>query len=376
MFLALPSLLASFLPSVLPSFFPFILPARGNAPDPSPRSAPSIPRPLTPRLAGPPKLSSASLSDPIIAAISRCGYGRVRRVTDVTPPGTRSTHMRYDTDEGPVFCKRSPLPLEVLSAEATSLRVMGSAALAGGYLRVPAALGCGSLPFGGSYLLLEWVEPSRVLGLLPSTQEELGCGLAALHSAPQPPPRRGFGFECDTHLDGLRQDNRWMDTYADFFVARRLKPQLSALASRVGSEPSLHRLADPVLSAADVLLRELADPPALLHGDLWMGSVGANSAQQPVLYRGACWYGLPEFDLAAGSVYGSLGASFYRAYHAQRPQAPGFEERQDLFCLYHILNHLNLEATGSGHRGAKLTRREYSEKALELMKRIAAAGQR
>ena len=31
-------------------------------------------------------------------------------------------------------------------------------------------------------------------------------------------------------------------------------------------------------------VRDLADPPALLHGDLWMGNVGANAAEQPILY--------------------------------------------------------------------------------------------
>ena len=195
------------------------------------------------RCAGAPQLSASSLSDPIVAALSRQGYGRVRGVTDVTadPSTSSSSHLRYDTDEGPVFCKRSPLPPEVFASEATSLRVMRSAALTGGYIRVPRTLGSGSLPLGGSYLLLEWIEPSQVLGLLPATQEEvlanlrifhplanpprafspelptcehaappwrpsqLGLGLAALHSAPQPPPRRGFGFECDTHLGRWQQ---------------------------------------------------------------------------------------------------------------------------------------------------------------------------
>ena len=86
-----------------------------------------------------------------------------------------SSHLRYDTDEGPVFCKRSPLPPEVFASEATSLRVMRSAALAGGYIRVPRTLGSGSLPLGGSYLLLEWIEPSQALGLLPATQEEVSA---------------------------------------------------------------------------------------------------------------------------------------------------------------------------------------------------------
>jgi len=322
---------------------------------------------------------SASLSDPIIAALSRQGYGRVRSVTDVTnaSPGASSTHMRYDTDEGPVFCKRSPLPPEVFASEAASLRVMRAAALAGGYLRVPEALGSGSLPLGGSYLLLEWIEQPQALGTSPATKEELGYGLAALHSAPQPPPRRGFGFECDTHLGRWRQDNRWVALHSDFFVARRLRPQLEALQAAGGARSeqlyTVGRLQERALEAADVLLRDLADPPALLHGDLWMGTVGANERQQPVLYGAACWYGLPEFDLATSAAWGSLGSAFYDAYHAQRPRSSGFEERQDLYTLYHYLSHLNLEAVGYGHRGAVEEPRVYYERVCELMRRVIAA---
>lgn len=135
---------------------------------------------------------------------------------------------------------------------------------------------------------------------------------------------------------------------------------------------SLGLLSEPVLCAADVLLRDLADPPSLLHGDLCMSNVGANSAQQPVLYGAACWYGLPEFDVATSTAFGSLGSAFYEAYHAQLPRSTGFEERQDLYKMYQYLNHLNLNAAGSGRRGAKEEPRFYYERVCDLMKRVVA----
>lgn len=246
-------------------------------------------RPRCPSRSAAPQLLESSLPDPIVAALSKRGCGRVRRVTQVMGSTSTSTvHLRYDTDEGPVFCKRSALPEEIFSAQSTSLRVMRSAALMGGRLRIPEPLGFGSLPLGGSYLLLEWIEGSHVLGLLPSTQEEasphaqtlmlffgsprclwlsphltsippmqLGHGLAALHAAPQPPPRRNFGFECDTYLGTTRQDNRWTVSFSRFFIQRRLEPQLDLLISSANPlrVADILQLRERVLGAADLLLR-------------------------------------------------------------------------------------------------------------------------
>ena len=44
-----------------------------------------------------------------------------------------------------------------------------------------------------------------------------------------------------------------------------------------------------------------------------------------------------------------FGGEFWDAYHALIPKAPGFEERKQLYLLYHYLNHYNL--FGSGYYG-------------------------
>jgi len=41
-------------------------------------------------------------------------------------------------------------------------------------------------------------------------------------------------------------------------------------------------------------------------------------------------------------LFGCLPESFYRAYHEAFPLNPGYEERRDIYNLYHMLNHLNL----------------------------------
>ena len=44
-----------------------------------------------------------------------------------------------------------------------------------------------------------------------------------------------------------------------------------------------------------------------------------------------------------------FSGEFWDAYHALIPKAPGFEERKQLYLLYHYLNHYNL--FGSGYYG-------------------------
>ena len=84
--------------------------------------------------------------------------------------------------------------------------------------------------------------------------------------------------------------------------------------------------------------------PALLHGDLWGGNVIVGPGGAPALIDPAVYYGDREADLAMTRLFGgfSFSPSFYAAYAAAWPLSPGWQERVDLYNLYHLLNHLNL----------------------------------
>ena len=53
-------------------------------------------------------------------------------------------------------------------------------------------------------------------------------------------------------------------------------------------------------------------------------------------------FGLRETDLAMTELFGRLPQSFYDVYRDVFPQNPGYEERKQIYNLYHLLNHLNL----------------------------------
>lgn len=72
----------------------------------------------------------------------------------------------------------------------------------------------------------------------------------------------------------------------------------------------------------------------------------ADEHNKPVLVDPACYYGWPEADLAMTKMFGGYPSEFYRSYQQARSLEPGFEDRVDLYNLYHWLNHLNLFGSG------------------------------
>jgi len=62
----------------------------------------------------------------------------------------------------------------------------------------------------------------------------------------------------------------------------------------------------------------------------------------PWLIDPAAYVGHAEADLAMTELFGGFGRSFYEAYKETAGLDPGYQDRKDLYNLYHLLNHLNL----------------------------------
>lgn len=218
---------------------------------------------------------------------------------------------------------RTGTPADFFPAERDGIEALG----AGGEVRVPEVNGCAS-----SFILMEWLPPA---GPGPDDAEQLGRQLAGLHSRAV----TGFGFSRDNYCGLTPQDNtRHTDGHV-FFAQCRLGAQCRR-AHDAGLLPSHDRRRLEWLS--DNLRRWIpAQPPSLVHGDLWTGNIHF-STQGPVLIDPAAHHGWGEADLAMTHLFGAMAPPFYAAYDEVRPLEPGFEERTPLYNLYHLLNHLNL----------------------------------
>jgi protein-ribulosamine 3-kinase len=191
------------------------------------------------------------------------------------------------------------------------------------HARVPQVLDHGANG-GKAFIRLEFLQLQR-----GGDWSELGRMLAKLHRVTGP----RFGWHRDNYIGLAAQKNAWHDDWAEFFLECRLRPQ----ASKAGlSLPSLR------------LLEGHKPQPSLLHGDLWSGNAGF-TAEGPVLFDPAVYYGDREADLAMTELFGGFPREFYAAYNEAWPLDPGYEKRKHLYNLYHLLNHLNL--FGSGYLG-------------------------
>jgi fructosamine-3-kinase len=89
-------------------------------------------------------------------------------------------------------------------------------------------------------------------------------------------------------------------------------------------------------------------PASLLHGDLWGGNWLVTDSGEPALIDPAVYHGHREAELAFTELFGGFPSTFYAAYQQTWPLERGYEDRKELYNLYHLLNHLNLFGEGYG----------------------------
>ena len=256
---------------------------------------------------------------------------------------------RLETDRGPLFCKwHDAPPPGMFAAEAEGLAAMRAA---GADLHVPEPLAWRDGEEGGpGFLVTSWLERGR-----PGADFDtrLGEGLAALHTASAP----RFGFSRDGYCGTTPQPNSWLPRWVDFYRTRRLGHQTRLARDGGRLDGAQAALLERLLGRLDELLADDGEPPALIHGDLWSGNLYAGEDGLPALVDPAAHYAHREAELGMMTLFGGFSDRVYAAYHAARPLAPGWRERNGLYQLYHVLNHLNLFGGGYGAQALALARR-------------------
>ena len=209
--------------------------------------------------------------------------------------------------------------------DAFAAEAEGLAALRAAGMRAPEPFAHG-VAGGRAYLVL---EPLDLKGRKDFAA--LGRMLAQAHRKPGP----RFGWHRDNYIGATPQPNGWCDGWSEFWMERRVRPQLE-LAKRNG-----FAIDPPKID----LLENHRPAPSLLHGDLWSGNAGF-TAEGPVVFDPAVYYGDREADLAMTELFGGFPREFYRAYEGAWPLGEGYRRRKHLYNLYHLLNHLNLFGGG------------------------------
>ncbi len=261
--------------------------------------------------------------------------------------GCTDTAFKLVTDKLSCFVKTAPASaLPRHRAEADGLRAIEAT----GFLRTPEVWFCGTILKSTSCLVLEWLNlgkgDARAWGAM-------GEGVAQLHGVKD----TNFGWKRESYLGGTSQNNQPCGQWADFFCEQRLAPMLAALGKRGNGTPR----AEILITTARKLLKAAPAKPCLIHGDLWSGNVAFLETGTPVVFDPASCFAVPEFDLGIARLFGGFPPPFYEAYEAQIPAADGWEARNELYELYHILNHALLFGgayhTEAAERTARLCER-------------------
>jgi len=251
-----------------------------------------------------------------------------------------------------LFLKTGPVAAaDMFLAEAEGLSELASA----NAVRVPEVLAMGT-DASTAFLALEWLPFERADS---QCERLLGEQLASLHRA----TRNRFGWHRDNTIGLTPQQNLWSADWVEFFREHRLGFQLT-LAAKNGFTGELQDHGARLMECLPVLFDDYEPEASLLHGDLWGGN-WASSGGLPVIFDPAVYYGDRETDLAMTRLFGGFGRAFYDAYESAWPLQRGNRKRNDLYQLYHVLNHLNLFGSGYLNRAIKLMEGLYSGSVLK-----------
>ncbi len=245
------------------------------------------------------------------------------------------------TNLGNYFVKLNQANLvEMFVAEAKGLLQMQAT----NTIKVPQPICYGTVN-DRAYLVLEWLDLSKNMH---QDWSFMGEKLALMHGFSvanlqlnQPldqPLDQSFGWVMNNTIGSTPQLNPWTKNWAKFFAEERIGYQMQLAQRRGGQFPETSKVVEAVYQA----LSNHQPQPSLVHGDLWGGNAAITNAGEPVIFDPATYVGDREVDLAMTKLFGGFPKEFYQGYHQTFPLAPGYEQRKNIYNLYHILNHFNL----------------------------------
>ena len=244
-----------------------------------------------------------------------------------------STALRLSNGDT-VFLKKNTLANpQMFEAEAVGL----SRLICDGGPRVPKPIAAFT-DSAHQYLLLEFLESGIRRG---DYWEQFGRQLAHLHKTVRHPL---FGFEIDNFIGATPQQNETRRSWIQFFREMRLEPQVRMAAGYL--QGPLKNKLNRIMDRLDEFIVEPEGDASILHGDLWSGNAMAGPNGEPAIIDPATYFGHREAEIAMTQLFGRFGGRFYDAYNEYWPMQDGWQQRLDLYNLYHMLNHVNLFGSG------------------------------
>jgi protein-ribulosamine 3-kinase len=189
------------------------------------------------------------------------------------------------------------------------------------------------------YILTEFVEQGKYS---KNFFETFGYQFATMHNYTS----HEFGFYEDNFIGSTPQLNIPADeeknNWVKFFFNKRLLYQFNLAEKNGYGTSSLRKAFQGIENKIEDILKGSENMASVLHGDLWGGNFICSTKGEVYLIDPAVYYGNREADLAMTKLFGRFNKEFYTYYEQTFPLPPGYDYRENIYKLYHVLNHLNL----------------------------------
>jgi fructosamine-3-kinase len=193
--------------------------------------------------------------------------------------------------------------------------------------------------FSPNYLVTEFIESGKKSATF---FRDFGRQFAGLHKYRS----SSFGFYEDNYIGSTPQrnlpDNNEDKDWIEFYFNKRLHFQMLLCEKNGHGTEDLRKSFSRLENIIVDILKGSEEEPSLLHGDLWSGNYMVDESSNPCIIDPAVYYGHREADLAMTKLFGGYPEEFYNSYNENFPLKDGWQYRENIYKLYHVLNHLNL----------------------------------
>ncbi len=272
-----------------------------------------------------------SLSNKLKSMIGeRLGVSIIKE--DSISGGCISNAYKIKTEDGKIFFLKinDNSPPNMFETEAHGLSELQKA----GAIKVP-----GAKIFSENFIVTEFIETGKKAG---NFFQDFGRNFAELHNF----KGESFGFYEDNYIGSNPQKNLADDNesknWTEFYFNKRLLFQLILCEKNGCSTSELKKYFNQIENKIDDILKGSEEEPSLLHGDLWSGNYMVDENGNACIIDPAVYYGHREADLAMTKLFGGYPEEFYKSYNENYQLKDGWEYRENIYKLYHVLNHLNL----------------------------------
>ncbi|MHB1687950.1 MAG: fructosamine kinase family protein [Ignavibacteriaceae bacterium] len=256
----------------------------------------------------------------IIFSVYPVGGGSISEAFKLETKSGRNLFLKINTSSPP----------DMFLKEANGLKELKIA----GAIKIPEVI-----VFNSSFILIDFISSSpRSKNLF----EDFGIKFAKLHKY----FGKNFGFYEDNYIGSTPQKNiagaDEKNDWIKFYFNKRILYQYQLAEKNGFATAELTKGIFKIGNKAGQILSGVNEKPSLLHGDLWSGNFIVDEKGEACLIDPAVYYGNREADLAMTKLFGGFSPAFYSAYNEFFPLQAGYEYRENIYKLYHVLNHLNL----------------------------------